>query len=124
MLVKILIVTSSGLFLTTSEPMTFNYVTPNKTTPCPSEQRPCLTLKEYASQPNVYFVNNSVFFFHSGTHRLDDSLRLKNLYNFSFEGLHTGDNPGVVIVEFYSLASITWERSWNIEIFSISFHFA
>ena len=125
MLVKILIVTSSGLFLsetTTSESMTLNYVTPSKTTPCPNGQRPCLTLKEYASEPDVYFVNNSVFFFHSGTHRLDDSLiRLKNLYNFSFEGLRTGDGPGVANVEFYSLASITWERSWNIEISSICF---
>ena len=125
MVIKIVIITSLGIFFsetctTTSESLTLNYVTPSKTTPCPSEQRPCLTLKEYASQPDVYFVNNTVLCFHPGTHELGDSLRLKNVYNFSFEGLPT-DNGVLVNIEFYSLASITWEKSWNINISSITF---
>ena len=119
--IKVLIVTSLGIFFsetctTTSESMTLNYVTPSKATPCLNERRPCLTLKEYASQPDIYFVNNTVLCFHPGTHELGDSLRLKNVYNFSFEGL-----PTVVNVEFYSSASITWEKSWNINISSITF---
>ena len=125
MVIEIVIITSLGIFFsetctTTSESLTLNYVTPSKTTPCPSEQRPCLTLKEYASQPDVYFANNTVLCFHPGTHELSDSLRLKNVYNFSFEGLPT-DNGVLVNIEFYSLASITWGKSWNINISSITF---
>ena len=96
--------------------MALNYVTPSKTTPCPNEQRPCLTLKEYASESNIYLVNNTVFCFQPGIHRLGDSLRLKDLYNFSFRGLPTAN---VEIV--HSLASITWEKSWNITVSSITF---
>ena len=123
--IKILIITSLGICFfetctTTSESMTLNYVTPSKTTPCPNEPRPCFTLKEYASQPDVYFANNTAFCFHPGTHELGDSLRLKNVYNFSFEGLPT-DNGVLVNIEFYSLASITWEKSWNVNISSITF---
>ena len=122
--IKVLIVTSLGIFFsetctTTSESMTLNYVTPSKATPCLNERRPCLTLQGYASEPDVYFVNNTVLCFHPGTHELGNSLRLKNVYNFSFEGLHI-DN-GVVNVEFYSSVTITWEKSWNINISSITF---
>ena len=99
--------------------MTPTYVKPttNKTTLCHSD--PCLTLDEYASLPEVYFNNYTIFYFYPGIHRLSDSLRLKRVYNISFQGLPT-DNE-VVKVKIDSVASITWEKSWNIEISSISF---
>ena len=122
MVVKILIVTSSGLFsskTTTATSTIPNYVKPmaSKTILCHSG--PCLTLSEYASQPEVYFTNNTIFYFYPGIHRLGDSLRLKRVYNISFQGLPTSDE--VVKVTMDSVARITWEKSCNISISSISF---
>ena len=123
----VVIVASSGLFYsktTTSILPIQNYVQPsaNKVISCPEEQRPCLTLNEYANEPKVYFVNNVVFYFYPGSHRLGSSLRLKNIHNISFQGLPTtGTSLRAINVTIDSLASITWEESWNIEISSMSF---
>ena len=78
----------------------------------------CLTLKEYASEPDLHFANSSVFYFYPARHRLDINLRLTNVHGQSFQGLPGKD---VVNMMFDSAASITWERSSNIEISSISF---
>ena len=121
--VKILIVTSSLLFFAkTTTSMAVNYVKPfssKVTSPCSSEQRSCLTLNEYASNSRRYFVNNTIFYFYPSIHRLDYSLVLENLYNFSFHGWPSGDQ--VITIAIDSLAKITWNESWNIEISSIGF---
>ena len=93
-----------------------NYVQPSasKMIPCPREQRPCLTLKEYANKSEVYFVNNTVFYFYSGIHRVDSSLKLINVHNFSFQSLASATiNNGVITgnVILDSQASISWEMS-------------
>ena len=68
---------------------TENYVTPNKTVGCSSNrsQNCCLTLQEYASQPDVYFTNNTIFYFEPGEHELNSSLKLKNLSNITLQRL-------------------------------------
>ena len=55
-----------------------NYVTPSR------EVHPCLTFEVYTSEPaNVHFINNSVFYFLPGSHRINASLRLVNVQNFN-----------------------------------------
>ena len=102
-----------------------NYVKPferkesEKASPCSKVQRPCLTLNEYARGSDEYFVNNTRFYFYPGIHRLDYSVNLVNLHNFSFLGWPNSDQ--VVTIAVDSSASITWNESWNIEISSITF---
>ena len=120
MFVTILIIISPGLSGILSETTSeIIYVTPSRTSSCPNEPMLCRTLQEYASEPERYFANNTSFYFYSGVHRLDDSLRLKNVHNISFQGLPTGN--GVVNILMAFSASISWEKSWNIEISSINF---
>ena len=134
MVLKILIVMSSLSFfakIPSSISMHVNYVKPFGServseSPCSDVQRPCLTLNEYASNPDEYFVNNTRFYFYPGIHRLEYTLNLVNLYNFSFLGRPksigrpNGDQV-VTILAVDSSASITWNESWNIEISSIRF---
>lgn len=101
--------------------LTQNYVKPlaSKMVPCPNkQQRPCFTLKEYTNESEIYFVNYTTFYFSSGIHRLQDRLSLKNIHNLSFLGL---PGNGIVNIDIDTLASITFEKSWNIEISSITF---
>jgi hypothetical protein len=94
------------------------YVTPNKRIGCFDDLSPCLTLQEYASQPNVYFTNHTIFYFEPGSHELTSSLKFIKLYNFTFQGL-----PGnkSVNISLGSLVTITWEECWSIEISSVIF---
>ena len=127
MVLKILIVISSLSFfakIPSSISMHVNYVKPFGSerapeSPCSDVQMPCLTLDEYASNSDEYFVNNTRFYFYPGIHRLDYTLNLVNLYNFSFLGWPNGDQ--VVTMAVDSSASITWNESRNIEISSIRF---
>jgi hypothetical protein len=63
-----------------------NYVTPNETAQCSNGWSSCLLLEEYASEPNDYFTNNTIFQFELGSHRLDRSLNFTNLHNFTLLG--------------------------------------
>ena len=127
MVLKILIVISSLSFfakIPSSMSMHVNYVKPfgserASESPCSDVQMPCLTLNEYANNSDEYFVNNTRFYFYPGIHRLEFTLNLVNLYNFSFLGWPNGDQ--VVTMAVDSSASITWNESWNIEISSIRF---
>ena len=125
MMIRIpIIVMSSLLFfakITSSESMNVNYVNPfaNNTSPCSDVQRPCLTLNEYASNSDNYCVNNTRFYFYSGIHWLNYILIFENLHNLSFQGWPNGDQGVTIVVD--SAASITWNKSWNIEISSIKF---
>ena len=112
------------LFSLCSSMMAANYVKPftsERASPCSNVQMPCLTLNEYASNLDEYFVNNTRFYFYPGIHRLECSVNLVNLYNFSFLGWPDGDQVVTIVVD--SSASITWNESWNIEISSIMFIF-
>ena len=82
-----------------------NYVKPferkesEKASPCSNVQRPCLTLNEYARGSDEYFVNNTRFYFYPGIHRLDYSVNLVNLRNFSFLGWPNGDRVVTIAVD-------------------------
>ena len=119
---KVLILMSSLLLFAKMTSTTITYVKPfaSKTaSQCSDVQRPCLTLNEYASDLDMYFLNNTIFYFHPGMHRLDNCLVLENLYNFSFQGWPSGNQ--VVNITVGSLTGISLKGSCNIKISSISF---
>ena len=95
-----------------------NYITPNKTIECFDEWSTCLTLQEYASQPDKYFINDTIFYLRSGSHLLDSSLHFTDVHNFTFQGL---PNSEVVTVFLGPLVSVTWEDCSSIEVSSIAF---
>ena len=102
------IVTSSLLFAKTTASLTVNYVKPlvsMTASPCPNEQRPCLTLGEYTSNLDVCFVNNTIFYFYPGIHKLGNGLILENLYIFSFQSSPNGNKVVNIVVD--SLAGNT-----------------
>ena len=97
--------------------LTEYYVTPIKTIGCSANwSHSCLTLQEYAKQPDKYFTNNTIFYFEQGSHELSSSLKLENLHNFTFQGL-----PNSIILVGMTSASITWEKCRNIEVSLITF---
>ena len=102
-----LITFSSSIFFETDGLK--NYVTTNKTIGCPDDHSTCLTLQEYASQPDKYFTNTTIFYFEPGSHRLNSSLKLTNVHNFTFPGLPNGQG---VNISLGSLVTITWEKCW------------
>ena len=64
------------------------YVTPNRIVRCFNGQLPCQTLEQYATRPEMYFMNNTCFYFQPGNHQLNDILlNLRNLRNVIFKGL-------------------------------------
>ena len=69
-----------------------NYVTPSRTVGCFNDEVPCQTIEQYATQPEVYFTNNTYFYFQSGNHQLNSSLKLTNLRNITFQGLPDNNN--------------------------------
>jgi hypothetical protein len=93
-----------------------NYVTPNETAQCSNSWSNCLILEKYASQPDDYFQNNTIFQFEPGSHRLNRSLNFINLHNFTLQGKHNE----VIDVLLGELVCITWENCSNIEISSIN----
>jgi hypothetical protein len=91
------------------------YVTPSRTIRCLSDQVPCQTIEQYATQPEVYFSNNTCFYFQPGNHQLNSSIKLINLQNISFEGLP--DNNGVNVF-LGSFVSITWGNCCLVQLIS------
>ena len=95
-----------------------NYVTPNGSMPCPTDQHPCFTIDEYASQVDKFFLSDSSFRFVPGNHSLNIGLTISGINNVSFKGL---PNNSVTIVVLNRLACISWEDCDNIEITNINF---
>ena len=97
-----------------------NYVTPNETVQCSIDRSNCLTLEEYASQPDDYFknnTNNTIFEFEPGSHGLNRGLTFTNLHNFTI----LGKRSEVINILLGPLVCIIWENCSKIEISSISF---
>ena len=76
------------------------YVTPNKTVSCSDEHSTCLNLQEYASQPDLYFTSDAIFYFEPGSHMLNSNLNLVNIHNFTFQGLPECEVPNVLGYNF------------------------
>ena len=89
-----------------------NYVSPNKTAQCSGTGFPCLILQEYASQPDAYFINNTIVYFESGSHQLNSSLKLTNVHNFTFQGL-PGDVDANVLLYHTMPCVLVLVLSWQ-----------
>ena len=113
----VVLITSSDSDVTNAS-LLKNYVIASQTMGCSDDQDPCLTLQEYASQPDTYFANNTIFYFEPGSHTLNRSFKLENLHNFTFQGLADSE---VVNVMFSSFISIIWENCSNVEVSFINF---
>ena len=103
---------------------TENYVTPDKIVGCSSNrsQNCCLTLQEYASRPDVYFRNDTIFYFEPGEHKLNSSLKLENLSNVTLQGLPAESSVPEAEISFETFVTIIWEKCSNIEISLVIFH--
>ena len=102
-----------------TEKVKYWYVTPNKSMPCLTDHHPCLTIDEYASQIDKFFLNNSIFSFDPGNHSLNIGINISGINNVSFIGL---PNNSVTIEVLKEFACITWEGCTNIEISNITFN--
>ena len=74
-----------------------DYVTPSGIIGCVNNQVPCQTIEQYATQPEIYFANNTYFYFQPGNHQLNCSLKLTNLRNVVFKGSPDSSNNMVNI---------------------------
>lgn len=96
------------------------YVTPTNDSPCQHlvDHAPCLIFEDYVNPSDIYFVNNTVFYFYPGTHRLNASLILINVHNVTMQGL-----PGneTVLIVLDTMVNITWDICYGVEISSIPF---
>ena len=97
------------------------YVTPNESIPCGTDYQlsPCLTIAEYANWADIYFVNDSTFFFYPGDHVLNIGLTLSHIHNISFKGL---PEKSTSITGLSGLDGITWNRCVAVEISNIIFN--
>ena len=86
--------------------------------PCLTDQHPCLTIDEYASRIDKFFLNDSIFSFGPGNHSLNTGINIGSINNVFFIGIP--DNS-VTIVVLNKSACISWEDCDNIEIFTINF---
>ena len=96
-----------------------NYVTPNRSILCLTDQHPCFTIDEYASQIDKFFLNDSIFSFLSGNHSLNVGLNISGIHNISFIGLP--DNS-VTIMVLNKSGCIAWEGCKSIKITNIKFN--
>ena len=73
------------------------YVHPNNSSLCPANES-CYSLYEYESR--IGFMNNSVYYFLSGTHQLNGSVLVKGKKNVTFQGLGVmTEGPHVNVME-------------------------
>ena len=59
--------------MTESDALSY-YVIPNEKSGCSDDWSTCFTLQKYASQPDEYFTDHTIFYFESGSHQLNSSL--------------------------------------------------
>ena len=80
-------------------------------------QPSCLTLNEYVTQKEQYFLDNTTFMFLPGIHQLDVQLNVENLSNISF----IGREEPLVQVSLSEAVNITWINCDNIELSRLVF---
>ena len=96
------------------------FVRPLEAEDC-SSHVPCLTLNEYASDVDQYFVDNTTFTFMSGRHQLNIPLRREEVSNII---LHTMDEVVTIQVNFSSsrsIPTIAWRSCHNITVSALNF---
>ena len=80
-------------------------------------QPSCLTLNEYVTQKEQYFLDNTTFMFLPGFHQLDVQLNVENLSNISF----IGTEEPLVQVSLSEAVNITLINCDNIELSRLVF---
>ena len=70
-----------ALVLVEASKNTYFVKSDNFSSGCPSQEHPCLTLEEYASNQSEFFTSNSTFLFLSGTHTTRTVVILANISN-------------------------------------------
>ena len=96
------------------------YVKPNENVTCPGDIEPCITLTRYAKEPKRYFsVNNTSFVFLPGTHKLNATVNVVNVSNFSLVSYHAENDTAYIIVS--ASDSITWRFCDNVTILGLTF---
>ena len=70
----------------------------NFSTSCPSQEHPCLTLDEYASNQSEFFTSNSTFLFLPGTHTTRTVVNLVNVSNIVLRG--NDSNPELYLTDW------------------------
>ena len=103
-----------------TEKVKYRYVTPNRSMLCLTDQHPCLTIDEYASQIDKFFLNDSIFSFGPGNHSLNIGLNISGINNVSFIGLPNNSDAVMVFIN-KSACIILWEDCGNVEITNIKF---
>ena len=96
------------------------YVTPSRSNlPC-NGSKPCHTLEEYANNPGIYFVSDTIFYFYPGKHHLNASLKLCDIHHLHFLAV----NYGIITVNitFDELVNITWINCTDVSLSSINFY--
>ena len=97
-----------------------NYVFPNSSVIyCIQSQHPCLTINDYASQVDTFFLNDSIFLFIPGNHRLDLGLNITGIHNLSFVGLSDKDITNIMVLN--ESTYILWVNCKSITIANIMF---
>ena len=97
-------VTTHYAILSTSAEKAF--VRPSENMSCLSQPQ-CLTLNDYASEPNHYFVDNTTFLVLPGIHQLDIQLHLENVSDISFQLVNDEVQDDTVKVFLGPLVNIT-----------------
>lgn len=89
---------------------------------CPDD--PCLTLGDYITQQDTYFISNTTFLFLPGIHNIEIKVRLEYVSNLTFQGSMNpfmstlSSRPQII---FSPLANITWVDGENINIAHLTF---
>ena len=97
-----------------------SYVKPHDHVTCPNVSGPCLTLREYAEEPEQYFTSNSSLIFLPGTHELDTSIYFVNVSNFSL-ATYDFDRHDVTKVIISTSGSIEWTNCYNVTVLGLLF---
>ena len=110
-------------FVLTTHPIlaTRVYVKPNDSVICPGNTEPCLTMNNYTEEPERYFsMSNTTFIFLPGVHKLNATVNVVNVSNFTLTSYHLENNTAYIIIVGAS-NNITWKRCNNVTILGLTF---
>ena len=81
----------------------------NNLSDCPSQEHPCQTLNEYASNQSEFFTSNSTFLFLPGTHTTRTVVLLVDVSNILLKGYH------------YNLSNPrSYQTDWSVKCVNVS----
>ena len=94
------------------------YVKPNNLSIGSCPHRPCLTLDQYVKQTATYFTTRSTFIFLAGSHSLQTTVRLKNIFGITLKG---ADNDSNIIIICKNGVTISLSSVRSLDINGLTF---